>query len=123
MSAMVAAAHRLAPSIYDDASLIAAFRAGDEQARSVVIRAAGMLGEGIAALIATLNINHVLLIGPATLLGDEWLDAVRRQTEKSALPLLARATNIELGATRIDDVVIGASALLMTQELGLSLAR
>src|SRR5262249_47590976 len=48
MSSMVAAAHRLAPSINDDASLIAAFRAGDEQARSVVIRAAGMLGEGIA---------------------------------------------------------------------------
>jgi len=123
MSSMVAAAHRLQPSIDDDASLILAFRAGDQHACEVVMRAAHMLGEGIAALIAALNINHVLLIGPATHLGDEWLDAVRSQTEKSALPLLARATKIELGETRIDDVVIGASALLMTQELGLSLAR
>ena len=86
MSAMVSAAHRLVPSITDDASLIAAFKAGDEQAHSVVIRAAGMLGEGIAALIAALNVNHVLLIGQATHLGNEWLDAVRRQTVTSALP-------------------------------------
>jgi len=123
MSAMVSAAHRLVPSITDDESLIAAFRAGDEQACSVVIRAAGMLGEGIAALIAALNVNHVLLIGQATHLGSEWLDAVRRQTAKSALPILARETIIELGETRDDDVVVGASALLMTQELGLTLAR
>jgi len=123
MSAMVAAAHRLVPTIIDDATLVAAFRAGDEQARSVVVRAAGMLGEGIAALIAALNVNHVLLIGPATHLGDEWIAVVRRQAEMSALPQLARATHIELGETRDDDVVIGASALLMTQELGLSLVR
>jgi hypothetical protein len=70
-----------------------------------------------------LNVNHVLLIGPATALGDEWLGAVRRQIEHSTLPLLARETVIELGRAREDDVVIGASALLMTRELGLSLAR
>lgn len=123
MPAMVAAAHRLVPSITDEASLVACFRAGDQQARSVVIRAAGMLGEGIASLIAALNVNRVLLIGPATQFGEEWLAAIRRQTETSALPILARATRIELGESREDDVVIGASAMLMTQELGLSLAR
>jgi hypothetical protein len=37
--------------------------------------------------------------------------------------LLAQQTNIELGEMRGDDVIIGASALLMNRELGLSLAR
>ena len=37
--------------------------------------------------------------------------------------MLARETIIELGETRDDDVVVGASALLMTQELGLTLVR
>jgi predicted NBD/HSP70 family sugar kinase len=82
-----------------------------------------MLGEGIAALIATLNVNHILIIGPATHLGAEYLDAIRRQAQARALPLLAQQTNIELGEMRGDDVVIGASALLMNRELGLSLAR
>lgn len=123
MRSMIAAAHQLVPAITDDATLIAAFREGDEHARGVVLRAASVLGEGIAALIATLNIRHVLLIGPATRLGDEWLDTVRCQSEMTALPLLARETQIELGQARENDVVIGASAMLMTQELGLSPAR
>jgi predicted NBD/HSP70 family sugar kinase len=123
MPAMVMAAGRRVPSVTDDDSLIAAFRGGDRKVREVVIHAAHMLGEGIAALIASLNINHVLIIGPATHLGPDYLDAVRRQAYTSALPLIARQTNIELGETRGNDVVIGASAMLMNQELGLSLAR
>jgi len=123
MPAMVAAAHRRLATITDEQSLIDAFRAGDPQVSDVVLHAAQMLGEGIAAMIAALNVNHVLIIGPATELGDEYLEAVRRQAETSALPMLAKQTQIELGETRGDDVVIGASAMLMTQELGLSLAR
>lgn len=123
LPAIVAAAHRRNAAVTDDATLIAALRSGDEQVRRVVLEAGRMLGQGIAALIGGLNVNHVLLIGPATHLGDEWLDAVRRQAEHSALPLLARSTRIELGVTRDDDVLVGATALLMTEELGLSLAR
>jgi predicted NBD/HSP70 family sugar kinase len=123
MPAIVATAHRKNASVTDDATLIAALESGDERVRRVVLEAGRMLGQGIATLIGGLNVNHVLLIGPATRLGSEWLDAVRRQAEYSALPLLARDTRIELGVTRDDDVLIGATALLMTEELGLSLAR
>lgn len=123
MPAMVTAAQRLLPTVTDEASLIAAFHAGDEHVCAVVLRAARVLGDGLAILVATLNVNHIVLIGPATALGDEWLDAVRRQTYARALPMLARDTLIELGRAREDDVVVGASALLMTQELGLSLVR
>jgi N-acetylglucosamine repressor len=121
--AMVRAAKRLDDSIVDDRSLIDAFCAGNPNARKVVLRAGGMVGEGIAALIAALNVNHILLIGPATQLGQDWLDAIRRRAEECALPLLARDTRIELGTARDDDVVIGASAMLMTRELGLGLVR
>jgi predicted NBD/HSP70 family sugar kinase len=111
------------PSVVDDGALTGAFLDGNEAVREVVLRAAQMLGEGIASLIAALNVNQVMIIGPATHLGPDYLEAVRRQAHNSALPLLARQTNIELGETRGDDVVIGASAMLMNQELGLSLAR
>jgi predicted NBD/HSP70 family sugar kinase len=120
---MVASANRLVPTVTDEASLIAALRAGDDKVRSIVVQAGSMLGLAIAAVIATVNINHVLLVGPAVALGDVWLEAIRRRASASTLPLLAGATKIELGPAHDDVVLLGASALLMTHELGLSLAR
>jgi N-acetylglucosamine repressor len=123
MGAMVAAAKRLAPRIADEDALVDAFHRGDDVARGVVERGAEALGDGIAALISVLNVGQILLIGPATRLGPAWLAAVRRQAERSALPLLARDATIDLGEARENDVVIGASAMLITRELGLSLVR
>jgi len=102
----------------------AALNAGNENVRRIVTEAGHRLGQAIAALISVLNVNLVLLIGAATRLGDVWLNAVREQAASGALPHLTAATRIELGAARDeDDVLIGASALLMTRELGLSLVR
>jgi N-acetylglucosamine repressor len=123
MAAMVKAAHRVVPAIDDEQALIDAFHSGHDEVNAIVLAGARMLGEGIAAMIAALNINHVLIIGPATHLGLEYLSEIRRQAQQTALPLLSRQTQIELGETRGDDIMIGASAMLMTQELGLSLAR
>lgn len=123
MRAMVGAANRLVPSVTDDESLVAALKSGDERVHSIVVQAGAMLGRAIGAVIGTVNVNNVLLVGPAVALGDEWLDAIRRRAAASSLPLLAQATRIELGAAQDDDVLIGASAFLMNHELGLSLAR
>jgi predicted NBD/HSP70 family sugar kinase len=124
MHAMVRFAGQIDPAISDGPALVAAVRAGNPDARRIVVDAGRRLGRGIGSLISVLNINQVLLIGAATALGDEWLNAVREQAMASALPQLSRETRIELGAARDeDDVLVGASALLMTQELGLSLAR
>lgn len=123
MEAMVVAAREVDPTVVDERSLLAAFESGSEAVGEIVLRGGRMLGLGIAALISALNVRHVLIVGPATRLGQRWLAAIRQQAEWSALPLLARETLIELGASQDDDVLIGASALLMTEELGLSLAR
>ncbi len=123
MGAMVHAARDRTAAVTDEASLVSAFRNGDPIVREVVQSAGDRLGVVIAALIGALNVHHVLLIGPATQLGEEWLDAVRERASSSALSLLVRDTIIELGEAREEDVLIGASALLMTQELGLSLSR
>jgi hypothetical protein len=52
--------------------------------------------------------------------GDRWLDAVHETAARRSLAALADDTTFELGP--IDDIIIlGASALLMTRELGISL--
>jgi predicted NBD/HSP70 family sugar kinase len=124
MHAMVTAAGHVEPTITDANSLVAALNSGNENARTIVTEAGRQLGQAIAALISVLNVNLVLLIGAATRLGDVWLDAVRERAATGALTQLTSATRIELGAARDeDDVLVGASALLMTRELGLSLVR
>ena len=124
MRAMVAAACTVNPAITDDAALVDAFRNGsDAKVRDVVLNAGTVLGRSIGALIATLNITQILLVGPAARLGDEWLGAVRAAANSAALEQLASETTIDLGADHEDIVLLGASALLMNTELGLSLAR
>jgi N-acetylglucosamine repressor len=103
--------------------LVAAFEAGDDLAREVVLDAAHHLGRTIGHLIGTLSIRHVVLVGEMTGFGDAWLTAVRREAHRSALALLADETRIEVGRLGDDLVVLGAAALLMTRELGLALAR
>jgi glucokinase-like ROK family protein len=103
--------------------LVAAFEAGDDLAREVVLDAAHHLGRTIGHLIGTLSIHHVVLVGEMTGFGEAWLTAVRREAHRSALALLADETRIEVGRLGNDLVILGAAALLMTRELGLALAR
>lgn len=123
MRALVQAAGSVEPSITDERDLVAAFRAGVAGIRQLVLDAARRLGGAIGWLIGVLNVHHVLLVGPVAEFGDDWLDEVRRHARSSALALLARDTQIDFGHVHDDVVVLGASALLMEQQLGLGLVR
>jgi predicted NBD/HSP70 family sugar kinase len=123
MRALLDAASALEPSITDESELVAAFLAGDTRIRRIVLDAARELGIAVGWLIGVLNVRHVLLVGPVAAFGDDWLDEVRRSARSSALPVLANDTQIEFGHVHDDVVVLGASALLMEQQLGLGLVR
>ena len=123
MRALVDAARAVEPTITDETGLVAAFQAGVTGVRRIVLDAARELGSAVGWLIGVLNVRHVLLVGPVAALGEDWLDEVRRSALSSVLGLLARDTQIEFGHVHDDVVVLGASALLMEQQLGLGLAR
>ena len=76
----------------------------------------------VGYLVGALDIHDIVLIGSMTAFGDPWLDAVRNEAQRSALPLLFDSTRIGLGRLGSDIVELGAAALLMTAELGLSQA-
>jgi predicted NBD/HSP70 family sugar kinase len=84
-----------------------------------VVAAGRFLGEAVAGLIGALNIERIVLIGSVAALGDTWLEAVRDEAARRSLALLGSRTRIELGRTSEHEVVLGASALLMSRELGL----
>jgi len=103
-------------------SLLRAFRAEDVLARRVVLDSAPPLGRVLGAMIGTLGARDIVLIGPMTDYGEPWLDRVRAETHRSALPLLVEQSTIHVGNTGADAVELGAAAMLMTSELGLALA-
>jgi hypothetical protein len=57
-----------------------------------------------------------------TTFGQDWFATVREEAQRTALPLLAETTRITLGNLGPDVQELGAAALLMTAELGLSRA-
>ena len=123
MRALVNAAGAVEPSITDESGLVAAFLAGVTGIRRIVLDAARELGVAVGWLIGVLNVRHVLLVGPVAAFGEDWLGEVQRSARSSVLALLARDTQIEFGHVHDDVVVLGASALLMEQQLGLGLVR
>ncbi|MGC8635123.1 MAG: ROK family protein [Candidatus Limnocylindrales bacterium] len=99
---------------------VEAFRQGDPDVCRVVLEAGSRLGTVVAGLVGVLDVQRIVLAGTMAAFGAPWLAAVQVAMQRGALPALVQATRLELGG--VDDIVVlGASALLMTRELGLNL--
>ena len=99
---------------------VQAFDAGDKRVERVVLAAGEQLGGALAALIGALHVRRLILAGAMAAFGERWLAAVRDAASSRSLAALADDTTFELGPIE-DVIVLGASALLMMRELGLSL--
>ncbi|MDQ3930358.1 MAG: ROK family protein, partial [Chloroflexota bacterium] len=100
-----------------------AFRAGDAAARQLVLETGRYLGMAVANLVGALNVKHVVIMAELARLGSPLLEAVCQEMRRRSLPPLAQATCIHLVEMNSDVVILGASALLLMHELGLSLTR
>lgn len=98
----------------------AALEAGDEDARDVVVAAARSLGQAIAGVVGVLDIERIVLHGSVASMGDPWLEAVRDEAKRRSFRALASELRIDSIAPGDDLVVLGASALLLSAEMGLA---
>ncbi len=96
---------------------------GDEIALGVVRAAGRALGAAIANLIGILDVREIVVHGTVTVLGEPWLAAIRDEATRRSLGPLARATRIRDGGPGDDLTLLGACALLLTSELGLTVHR
>jgi predicted NBD/HSP70 family sugar kinase len=100
--------------------LAAAAGAGDETALGVVRAAGRALGTAVANLIGILDVREIVVHGTVTALGEPWLAAIRDEATRRSLGPLARETRIVDGGTGDDLTLLGACAMLLTSELGLT---
>lgn len=100
-----------------------ALEAGDTAAAGLVTAAAQALGRAIAFIVGVLNVRRILLVGTLTHFGPVWFEAVQETIRCGTMPALAADVDVCLGQLDESVVTLGASALLLTNELGLDLAR
>jgi len=98
-------------------------RRGDPTALAVVRGAGKALGNAIAHVVGTLDVREIVVHGSVTALGEPWLTAVHDEAIRVSLGPLPRETRLIDGGLGEDLTLLGAAAMLLTRELGLTVHR
>jgi predicted NBD/HSP70 family sugar kinase len=96
-----------------------AVQAGDEAVWQVIRRAGRCLGMAAASLVGVLSVQRILIAGSVTCLGQSLLDVIRDEMVNRSLAVVASRTELDMSMMGPDIVILGASALVLTRELGL----
>lgn len=91
----------------------------DARLGDVVDETAHWLGRALAAVVGVLNVRYVRLTGPVRVFGDRFIDAVQAALHRSVLPELAAQCEVAFGALGDEAPLLGASAYVLSRELGL----
>jgi predicted NBD/HSP70 family sugar kinase len=101
-------------------TIAAALEAGDAGARALVAEAGRYLGVALASLVSVLNVRRIVITGRVAPLGAALRDAAAAELARRALPALVGDTTLEVLAMGPAAALLGATAPLLTHELGLA---
>jgi len=101
------------------ADVISSFKDGDSTTSAVIENAGKYLGVSLANLIATLNIQKIVLTGDMPRFGEVWLNAVSAAMQTGALTRIAEGTKLEIGKLDYRACILGASAFLLLDDYSL----
>ena len=91
---------------------------GDESAQKIVTQAGEFLGLAVANLVGILNVNRIVIAGDIAQTGDLFITAVQNKMRQRVLPKLAEETIVQYAAAESNLVLLGASALILSNGLG-----
>ncbi|MGH9939412.1 MAG: ROK family protein [Blastocatellia bacterium] len=95
----------------DDAAIIRAARGGDALALNSVNETCRWIGRGVANLVSILNPDAVVIGGPVGLTLKPYLDEIREEAGRWAMPASARQCRIVSAALGDKAALIGAAKL------------
>jgi predicted NBD/HSP70 family sugar kinase len=98
---------------------ISSFNAGNPAANIVIENAGRYLGVSLANLIATLNIQKIVLTGDMTRFGEKWLNAVSEAMQAGVFSRMTERTTLEIGKLDYRACILGASAFLLLDDYSL----
>ena len=93
----------------------------DAPARDAVLAAAGRrLGEALAPVVAALNVQEVVLSGPDDLLDGALRAATLATLTERTMPVEGSALSVRMSLLADDVGLVGATAVVLSAELGVS---
>lgn len=100
--------------------VLQAFHAGDPAIQQIIAEVGHYLGIALANLVGVLNIQKMIIAGSVARFGVPLQAAIEQEMRTRAMALLAEKTKVELSTLAQDIVILGAAALLLTHEFGLT---
>jgi N-acetylglucosamine repressor len=113
--------HRFAatPEDINTDIVLQAFETGDTTLKPVIADVGKYLGMAVANLVGVLNVQHIVIAGSVARFGPALLEPVDQEMRLRSLATLANETEVSISNLGSDIVILGAAALLLTNELGL----
>lgn len=99
-------------------AMVQAAQQGDATTQSILRQAGAHMGTAVAYLVGILNVKHIVIAGQMARAGDSFLEGIRTTVSRRVLPTLAAGTHIHYTTLGDDVVLMGASALVLKQQLG-----
>jgi N-acetylglucosamine repressor len=108
------------PAAIDADAVLRSFEAGDETLRPIIAEAGRYLGIAVAHLVGAWNIHRIVLAGTVARFGEALLEPIRQEMRRRSLSTLADETDVSVSNLGTDIVILGAAALLLSNELRLT---
>lgn len=100
------------------AEFVARVAEADTALTEIVQQTADTLGIMLAHLISTLNVHNIVLSGPVCDLGEVLIQPAHQAAISRVLPSFGHETTLTVSALGSDLVLVGCTALVLHQELG-----
>lgn len=99
--------------------ILQAFTAGDADLEAIVTTIGSYLGIIAASLIATLNIQRLVIAGSLARFDRVLLPAIVAEMNRRIAPIFSENTTVTTSPLGTDIVLLGAASLVLANELGL----
>jgi predicted NBD/HSP70 family sugar kinase len=94
---------------------------GDEPVRRALAEAGRHLGKALAAVVAAIDVNHLVLAPELRNAGDILVEETRRELRRRILPSTAELIEVEATPLGGDLVLSGAASAVLVDRLGVAL--
>lgn len=96
-----------------------AFSEGEPELAALIQQVGRYLGFALANLVSVLNVQKILIAGTLAIFGEALLQPARDTMRERCLAALGAETQIEPASLGTDIVILGAAALVLSNELGI----
>jgi predicted NBD/HSP70 family sugar kinase len=98
--------------------VVTAAQQGDTAVHAILQQAGTHMGTAVAYLVGILNVRQIVIAGQISRVGEPFLAGIRTAVNQRVLPALSADTDIRCTTLGDDIVLMGASALVLKQQLG-----